>query len=70
MDTIIMRFGWIAAAKNLNDAQYREFINKVSQYGFSECTEDVSSSDEVVNAMLEMIKPSVRQSVSKYIDYR
>lgn len=70
MDTVLMRMSWLTAAKSLTDAQYREFVNKVAQYGFNECTEDVTSSDAVVNAMLEMVKPSVRQGVARYFDYR
>lgn len=69
MDTVIMRFSWLASARNLSDAQYREYVNKIAQYGFSECMEDVSSDDAMVNAMLEMVKPSIRYGVAKYLKY-
>lgn len=67
-DTVIIRFNWLTATKNLTDSQYREFINKTAIYGFSECTEDVTSKDEVVNALLDIVKPSVKQSVYKYLN--
>lgn len=63
-----MRYGWLAAAKNLTDAQYREYVNKIALYGFNECSEDVSSDDVMVNTMLDMVKPSIRQSVFKYFN--
>lgn len=62
-----MRLGWLSAAQGLTDAQYREFVNKIAVYGFSECTEDVRSDDLIINSMLEMVKPSVKASVSKYV---
>lgn len=67
-DTVIIRFNWLKATKNLTDSQYREFINKTAIYGFSECAEDVTSDDEVVNALLDIVKPSVQQAVYKYLN--
>lgn len=67
MDTIIMRKCWLMAAKSLNDAQYREFITKVALYGMNECRNDVTSDDDVVNALLEMAKPSIKQAVNNYL---
>lgn len=67
MDTVIMRFSWLSAARNLNDKQFREFVNKVAIYGFNECADDISSEDALVNSLLEMVKPSVRQGVYKYL---
>ena len=67
-DTVIIRFNWLKATKNLTDSQYREFINKTAIYGFSECADDVTSDDEVVNALLDIVKPSVQQAVYKYLN--
>lgn len=69
METIIFRESWLLAANKLNDKQYREFVSKVAYYGLNECREEISSKDEIVNVMLEMVKPSIKENVSKYLGY-
>jgi hypothetical protein len=68
METVIFRKSWITAAKRLTDAQFREFITKISEYGFNECETGLNSDDEIVSAMLAIVAPSMEQSVTKYLD--
>lgn len=68
MNTIILRRNWIEGAASLTDKQFREYITKLCAYGFGECCEGVDSSDRLVNALLDIVKPAIEKSVYKYLE--